>query len=58
MKVAPAGWFGEPGSHAGTKQATEKPASEKKNVPQGLMLAAARQPNVFFIVYGPTKVSP
>ncbi len=26
-------------------------------MPQGLMLAAARQPDVFSIVYGPTNLS-
>jgi len=29
--------------------------SGKKDVPQGLMLAAARKANAFSLVYGPTK---
>jgi hypothetical protein len=40
------------GRKTGAKQAAENSRSGKKDVPQGL------KPDVFSIVYGPTKVVP
>jgi hypothetical protein len=42
----------------GIHRLRKKPGPGMKNVPQGLMLAAARQPDIFSTACGRTKVVP
>jgi hypothetical protein len=47
--------FGKKCGLSGLKRLRKNSVPGRKEVPQGLTLAAARQPNLFSIIYGPTK---